>query len=175
MKDGAGGWTQCWVAPARTKSATGEGAWVRLRPRTRLGVASSQSVGDASSLKTANKLQLPCKTSGCAAIYGVRSGAIRKKIIGRGMRVIAARAGFGKQVRGARGTFALLQKQPRQHSGRIFFLPIIEQRDDFLSQIGGVREAGQFVALQGTARSGEQKIPRWLRRAGGHRPPFGGR
>lgn len=121
MTNAVGGWAKELEAVARRKAARVAGACARAGPRTRLRGAAKQGVGGTFRSRTSNKLQLPCKTSGCAAVYGVRSGSIRKKIIGRGMRAIATGVGVGKQIRRASGTFPLLQKQPRQHGGGIFW------------------------------------------------------
>jgi hypothetical protein len=124
--------------------------------------AAERGIGGAFRSRTSNKLQLPCKTSGGAAVYGVRSGSIRKKIIGRGMRAIVTGVGVGKKIRPSWRAFSLLQEQARQHGGSVFFLPVVEQSDYFLSQIRGVRETRQLKTLQGAPRSREQELPRWL-------------
>ena len=153
MTNDVGGWTQELDAVARRKTALVAGAWARALPRTRLGGSAELGVGGTFRSRTSNKLLLPCKTSGEAAVYGMRSGSIRKKIIGRGMRAIVTGVGVAKQIRPSGRAFALLQEQPRQHGGRVFFLPTVDQSDDFLPQIRGVRETRQFKTLQGAPRS----------------------
>lgn len=65
---------------------------------------------------------------------------------------------------GARGTFTLFQKPARQHRRGVFFDPLIEQRGNFLAEIGGVSQTRQLKALQGVLRSGQKEIPGWLGR-----------
>lgn len=168
MENGAVGRTQGWEAFARGTDARDVGTFARALRSTRLGSAAKQSVGGTFSARASSKLQHPCKTSGRAAVYGLRSGSIRKKIIGRGMRAIAAGFAGGKHVRGPRGAFALFQKPARQHGGSVFFHPLIEQRGYLLTKIGGVREARQLKTLQGVPRSGEKELPGRLGRTGGH-------
>jgi hypothetical protein len=173
MKNVASAWTQRWEAVARNGSARGAGAFARAPRSTPLGSAASQGVGGIFSSRAACKLQHPCKTSGRAAVYGLRGGSIRKKIIGHGMRAIVAGVAFGKHVRRPGGTLSLLQKQARQHSSGVFLHPLIEQGGNLLAEIGGMRQTRQFKALQGVPGSREQELPRWLGRTGGHRPPIG--
>jgi hypothetical protein len=168
MENGAGEWTQRWEAFARDFDARDAGTFARALRSTRLGSAAKQSVGDTFSARAANKLQLPCKISGWAAVYGLRGGSIRKKIIGRRMRAIVPGFTGGKHVRDPRGAFPLIHKPARQHGGSILLQPLIEQGDDLLAEIGGVREARQLKTLQGVPRSGEKELPGWLCRAGGH-------
>jgi hypothetical protein len=160
MKNVASAWTQRWEAVARNRSAKRAGAFARTPRSTRLGSAASHGVGGIFSSRAAYQLQHPCKTSGWAAVYGLRDGSIRKKIIGHGMRAIVARVAFGKHVRRPGGTFSLLQKQARQHGSGVFFHPLIEQGGNLLAEIGGMRQTRQFKALQGVPGSGEQELPR---------------
>jgi hypothetical protein len=46
---------------------------------------------------------------------------------------------------------------------------LVEQGSDLLADIGGVREARQFKALQGAPRIREQELPGRLGRSGGHK------
>jgi hypothetical protein len=89
----------------------------------------------------------------------MRSGSTRKKIIGRGMRSIVTGFAVGEQICSPWRAFPLLKEQTRQHGGSVFFLPVVEQSDDFLPQIRGVRETRQFKTLQGAPRSREQELP----------------
>jgi len=173
MTNAAGAWAQGLEMVARRKAARVAGACARALPRTRLRGAAKPGVGGAFRSRRSNKLQLPCRTSGWAAVYGLRSGSIRKKIIGRGMRPIVMDVGVGKQIRPSGGSFPLLQKQPRQHGGCIFFHPLIKQGANLLAEIGGMRQPRELEALQGASRSGKQELPRWLGHSGGHRPPNG--
>jgi hypothetical protein len=134
-----------------------------------VGNEAKQSVGGIFSSTTAHKLQKTYELSGWAPIYGLRGRSIRKKIIGHGMRSVAPGLGFGKRFRSTRRPVALLQEQARQHGGGVFFQPLIQQGADLLAEIGSMRQARQFKALQGVPRRREKELPRWLGRAGGQR------
>jgi len=99
--------------------------------------------------------------------------SIRQKIIGHRMAVGGYRPGAGLirrslYVGGAHIALAQLEEHASDHGVGIFIDPLIEERVDFLAHIGGVTEAGEFVALQGVAGSGEKKLPRRLSAVGGH-------
>jgi hypothetical protein len=98
-------------------------------------------------------------TSSGAPICGRRDGPIRKKIIGHGMSVF--RKSFCGQdiVLRLLRTFPLLHQPARQHGRGIFLHPKIEQRANFLAEIGGMAETREFVALQRVARGREKKLP----------------
>jgi hypothetical protein len=168
MENGAVGRAQGWEAFARGTDARDVGTFARALRSTRLGSAAKQRLGGTFSARASSKLQHPCKTSGRAAVYGLRSGSIRKKIIGRGMRAIAAGVAFGKHVRRPGRTISLLQEQARQHGSGVFFHPLIKQGGNLLAEIGGMREARQLKTLQGVPRSGEKELPGRLGRTGGH-------
>src|ERR1700720_2276876 len=153
MNNAASGWTQGWEAFARDFGARDASTFARALRSTRLVSALNQSVGGTFSSRAANKLQHPCKTSGWAAVYGLRGGSIRKKIIGRGMRAIIAGFAGGKHVRDPRGAFPLFHKPARQHGGGVLLHPLIEQGANLLAEIGSVRETRQPKTLQGGPRS----------------------
>ena len=175
MVNWADEWTRELAALAKSVAARDFDA-PGVAPRsTRLGNEARQSVGGIFSSTTAHKLQKTYKSSGRAAVYGLRWRSIRKKIIGHGMRSVAPGLGFGKWFRSARRPITLLQKQARQHGGGVFFQPLVQKGGDFLAEIGGVRQARQFKALQGIARGREKEFPGWLGLAGGHRTSVKGR
>jgi len=102
------------------------------------------------------------------------SETIRQKIIGHRMAVRWHRLGGGLirrslDVGGAHIAFAQLEEHASDHGVGIFVEPLIEERIDFLAQIGGVTKARKFVAMQGIAGSGQKEFPRRLGAAGGHR------
>ncbi|MGC2891654.1 MAG: hypothetical protein WB627_21520 [Candidatus Acidiferrum sp.] len=168
MRNGRGGCTQRWVAPARGSSARAEYAFARGPRSTRSGSEANQSIGDIFSARAANKLPKTYKTSGWAAVYRLRGGSIRKKIIGHGMCPIFSGFGGRKQIRNASGTFALFEKPAREQGGRVFLHPLIDQSADFLAEIGGMSQTGQFKTLQGVPGSGKKELPGGLRGTGGH-------
>jgi len=169
MVNWADEWTRELAALAKSVAARDFDA-PGVAPRsTRLGNEARQSVGGIFSSTTAHKLQKTYKSSGRAAVYGLRGRSIRKKIIGHGMRSVAPGLGFGKWFRSARRPLALLQKQARQHGRGVLFQPLIQKGGDLLAEIGGMRQARQFKALQGIARGREKELPGWLGLAGGHR------
>ena len=169
MADWAGGWTREWVALAKGVAARDFDAPAWAPRSTRVGNEARQSVGGIFSSMAARKLQKSYKSSRWAPVYGLRGRSIRKKIIGRGMRSIAPGLGFGKWFRNTRRPLALLQKQARQHGGGVLFQPLIQQGADLLAEIGSMRQARQFKALQGVPRSREKELPGRLGLAGGHR------
>src|SRR5271155_3261170 len=103
-------------------------------------------------LKTAKGLDAGAKS-------GVRRVAVGKNIIGRSSgvgtlrRVINAGAGSGRALFGD-AAFALVDQPAGEHGVGVFFEPLIEQCANFLADVGGVAEPGEFVALQGVARGG---------------------
>ena len=119
-------------------------------------------------------------TSCGTANYGGMRGAIRKNIIGHGMRPgtwhaagrgmaacreqISARGVLGSAVR----TFALLDEPAGEHGGSVFLHPLIEQSANLLVEIGGVGKTGKFVALERIARRREKELPRRLGSWTGH-------
>jgi hypothetical protein len=172
MKREAKGWAQWGEALARKFSARVAGAFARAPRSTPLSSAANQSIGDIFSAKAANSLRKRCKTSGWIAGCALRSVSIRKKVIGHGMRAIAPGFRVGKDAWRPAGTFPLFEKPARQHGGGVLLHPLINQRSNFLAEIGSMGQAGQFKALQGVPRSRKQELPRWLSRAGGHKPPL---
>src|SRR5271169_4336847 len=168
MKNGWRGETQRWDALAGNSVARAAGAFARAQRSTPSASGAKQSISGMFSSKAANKLQNTYKTSGRATIYGLRGGSIRKKIIGHGMRAFVVQFARGKHVRRPGGAFSLFEKPARQHGGGVFLHPLINQRANFLAEIGGVRETRQFKTLQGIPRSREQELPRRLSRASGH-------
>lgn len=112
--------------------------------------------------------------SGHLAVYGRSQGRIGKKIIGRRCAIRRSSGGAGMRFGMWHGALALVD-QPAGHGGRgVFFEPLVHQRADLLAKVGGVAEAGQFVALQAVARSGKQKLPGGLGAVTGHgNPPVG--
>ena len=173
MENVAGGRAQKWMALARGCEARDLDAFAPAPRSTLPGSEANKSVSGIFRSRTASKLQKPCKTSGWAAVYRLRGGSIRKKVIGHGMRAMVPGFAVGKHVGRPRRSFPLLHQQAGQHGGGVFLHPLIEQGGNFLAEIGGMRQARQFKALQGAPRSGKQELPRWLGRAGGHRPPIG--
>jgi len=168
MTNGDCGGTQMWEALTGNLAARAVGAFARAPRSTRSGSETNESVGGIFSSATVNKQQNPYKTSEGAAVYGLRGGSIRKKIIGHGMRAFVTQIAGSKHVRQPGGPFALLEKPTRQHGGGVLLHPLIEQRANFLAEVGRVGQTGQFKTLQGVSRSGKKELPGWLCRAGGH-------
>src|SRR5579859_579732 len=169
MKYGKNNEAQWWEAAAVGCPARGKYTLTQTPQSTPLGSQSKLSIRGTFRSHTAKTQRKAHKTSGGAAVFRLRSGSIHKKVIGHGMRSIAARWDARKHVRGARGAFPLLEKPAGQHGGGVFLHPLIDQRGNFLAEIGGVRQTRQFKALQGVARSREKELPRRLSRADRHR------
>jgi hypothetical protein len=101
--------------------------------------------------KSCNKPRKMAITSRWATVNGRRGLPIRKKIIGRDMRVPLRSIAEGGSRQHLRGALVLLQQPAREHGTGIFFQPLIEQRADLLAEIGGMAEAREFVTLQRSA------------------------
>ena len=98
---------------------------------------------------------------------------IRQKIIGHRMAVCGRRFGgglvrSGLGFRGENRALALLDQPARDHGIGVFIEPLVEQGRDLLAEIGRVAEAGEFVALQRVAGSGEKELPGRLGAIGVH-------
>lgn len=169
MWDGTCGGTQFCEALAADWTANAEGVLARGSLGTRLGHVAGLGSGGIFVARAASEHQKSRKTSGSGAVYGLRDGSIRKKIIGHAMRAVAARYASGNGFRQAGGAFALLQKPAREHGSGGFLHPLIDQGNNLLAEIGGVRKAREFVALQRIFGSGKKELPGWLGRASGHK------
>ena len=102
-------------------------------------------------------------------------GLIREEIIGHGMRA-GLGAGRGRVVCARRGrTLALFHQPAREHRAGVFVKPLIEQRSNFLTKVGGMTEPREFVGLERCSRSGQQEFPRRLCLVTGHRTLLGDR
>jgi hypothetical protein len=168
MKNGRRGETQRCEALAGKRVARAVNASARAQLSTPLGDEANQSIGDIFSSKAANELRNTYKTSGRAAVYGLRGGSIRKKIIGRGMRALVAQFAGEKHVWRPGRAVALFEKPACQHGGGALLHPLINQRGNFFAEIGSVSQTRQFKALKGVPRGRKQEFPRWLSRAGSH-------
>ena len=168
MRQRSSGETRWWETLARTGSARAESAFARAPRNTLSGSKANQNVRDMFSARSSKRVQKTRKTSGWAAIYGLRASSIRKKIIGHGMRPIPPGFGRGERVGHPRGAFALLHQPSRQHGGCIFLHPLIQQSANFLAEIGSMSQTRQFKTLQGVSGSGKKELPGRLRRARGH-------
>jgi len=113
-----------------------------------------------------NKVRIPPNqvefTSRRAAVRGRRDRALRKKVIGRSRAAFPDGFRGGSVLRRLMRTLAMFHQPARQHSGRIFLHPEIEQRANFLPEIGGMAKARKLVTLQGVARCREKELPRRL-------------
>jgi hypothetical protein len=106
-------------------------------------------------------------TSCGAAVYSRCRVPLRKNIIGH--RVAVRRRFTGRSgLSIAQRTFAVLDEPAREHGASVFIKPFIEQGANFLSEIGSMTEAREFIALQRIARGREKELPRGLRSGTGH-------
>ena len=85
-----------------------------------------------------------------AAIHIARVPPLRKKIIGHAMRMLGERSSDRNGVRCGSGALALLHQPAGKHRASVFLEPLIQQRPNFLAQIGSVAQSGEFIALKGT-------------------------
>lgn len=163
MRVGSGGEMQRWEVLAGDGSPRAKVAVVCAPRRTPSGNKAKLRIGVIFQANGTNKLPKTRKTSEWAAVYGLRGGSIRKKVIGHGMRPIPAGIRRSKHIRNASRTFALLHKPARQHGNGVFFHPLVQQRPNFLSEIGGMGKTRQLKTLKRVPRSGQKELPGWLR------------
>lgn len=140
MRVEAGGGIQRWEALAIGRSSRAKVAIRHAPRRTPSGNEAQLRLGDIFKTFGASCAPKTCKTSERAVVYLLRSGSIRKKVIGHRMRPIPAGIGPGNHLRGARRTFALVHKPARQAGSGVFLNPFFQQRANFLSEIGGMRK-----------------------------------
>ena len=107
------------------------------------------------------------KTSSYGARNSLRAPRIRQKIIGHARGTFALC--FWRSRRGV--AFRMFKKPPCHHCRSEFFDPLVQDRAGFLSEIGRMSEARQFVALQRIARSRQQEFPRGTGVVSGHVVP----
>lgn len=110
------------------------------------------------------QLQITSRKIACTsrgpAVNGPRPAPIRKKIIGHDMAVCGQQFFGPSGLRTAHRRFFLVLEEPaRQHGAGIFLQPLIEQRADFLPEIGSMTETGEFIALQRVPRGREEELP----------------
>lgn len=159
MRDSRRGEAHAEEVVTPKSSARRELAFSALEPNTLL--SSKAGFGFAAKFHSGALPELPrCReTSGMPPVLGLRSGSIRKEIIGH--RLLSRSRSFGvrKYLRDVVRAFPLLQKQARYRSVGLVRHPLIQQSLNLLAEIGGVRETRKLEALQGVFRSREKKIP----------------
>jgi hypothetical protein len=89
---------------------------------------------------------------------GRRGRLIREKIIGHGLRGFAGSIAVYRRFLHHR-VLALAHQPTREQSRCVLVQPRIQQLSDLFTQIGGMVQAREFVALQGITGSGEQELP----------------
>jgi len=114
---------------------------------------SAQGAGDA-----ATRLQNSARPSLSIADCGRRGRLIREKIIGHGLHGFAGCVAVYRRFLHYR-VLALPHQPTREQSRCVLVQPRIQQLSDLLTQVGGVVQAREFVALQGITGSGEQELP----------------
>jgi hypothetical protein len=119
-------------------------------------------VGGRASRKSQLQRRIMAFTSSGASVCGRRERSIRKNIIGHGMSGFPERFSSGNLLLRLLRAFLLLHQPARQQGRGTFFNPQVEQRANFLAEIGGMVEPREFKALQRVVRSGEKKLPRGL-------------
>jgi hypothetical protein len=107
-------------------------------------------------------------TSSGASANGGRDRTIRKKVNGHGMRALQRSLAGRSSLQHLRRTLGLFHQPAREHGASIFFNPLIEKSADLLAKIRGMTKPREFIALERSARSREQKLPRRLGLVAGH-------
>ena len=155
--------------------ASGQGAcavsWRQLRdehPRTpgrdRVTGPFNNNVRKTSSSRTKKVAEASKSSVGSRR----RGRLIREEVIGRRMRT-GLGSGRGRIVCAGGGrTLALFHQPAREHRAGVFVKPLVEQRTDFLTKVGGMTEPSEFVGLERCSRSGQQEFPRRLCFVTGH-------
>ncbi len=143
--------TQWLGAFAESKAARAWRTLLRVAPGTPMGPRAEWSAFDI--FKTATTADPPktFNASSRTANYGPRGSSIRKNIIGHRMRSVFVRLGCGKRFGSAGAARALLEEPSREHGGRVFFDPLVEQRGNLLAEIGGVAQPRKLKALKGVS------------------------
>ena len=100
--------------------------------------------------------------SAAAASLSWSDVEIRQNIIGHSVPVSPGPFRRGVLCLDRRGKIRMLDQPARQQGRGVFFDPTLQQLANFLAQIGGVRQAGKLIALQGVTRSRQEKVPRGL-------------
>ncbi len=108
------------------------------------------------------------EVSGASSRSARWNDPVRENIIGRTSTLVVG--GFGGRSRSFAedGAFALIHEPAGEHGGSVFLEVLIEEGAQFLAEIGGVGEAGEFIGLERIAGGGEQELPRRLSVIGVH-------
>ena len=142
--------------------ASDRGQLVRSTRATPPGPIDHGFVGGKASRKSRLQRRIIAFTSRGASVCGRRERSIRKNIIGHGMSGFPERFSSGNLLPRLLRAFPLLHQPARQQGRGTFFNPQVEQRANFLAEIGGMVEPRKFKTLQRVVRSGEKKLPRGL-------------
>ena len=118
--------------------------------------------------KRHEKLRRVGEVSGSSTRSARRNDPIRKNVIGRSAALGSNRSGRRSGLFAEDGAFALIHEPASEHGGGVFLEILVEEGAQFLAEIGGVSEAGEFVALEGVAGSGEKELPGRLSVIGVH-------
>ncbi len=108
------------------------------------------------------------EVSGSPTRSARRNDAVRENIIGHTAALVIGGLGGRCGFFGENGAFALIHEPASEHGGGVLLEILIEEGAQFLAEIGGVSEPGEFVGLEGVTGSGEEELPRWLRVVGVH-------
>jgi hypothetical protein len=108
-----------------------------------------------------------------AAICGLRSSSIRKKVMGHGSPLPGRQVAGWRRFGFLRRRLGLLHEPARKHGLGAFVDPLVEKRPNLLAEIGGMSETGEFKALQRVARGREKELPRGLGSGARHGGPPG--
>src|SRR5208282_3631703 len=87
------------------------------------------------------------------------SDPFSQKVIGRTTPLVFGTCGRGSSLFFKDSAFALIHQPACQHGRGVFLEVLIQERSQFLAQIGRVSEAGKFIGLQRVAGSGQQELP----------------
>ncbi len=167
LKEGRCGARGC-EALAKNAEACGWPSLRRMKLDTLLNHWVSKAISGKAGGESRKMPQKIAFTSRWPAVCGRRDLPLRKKIIGHGMSTLQRRIAGRNGLQHLRRTLALLHQPAREHRAGILFEPLIEKRADLLTEIGGMAETREFVALQRSARSREKELPRRLGLMTGH-------
>jgi hypothetical protein len=148
-----------------------------LRQGTTPGALPTRQAPGSGCGKISEKASVKCSeilSHSCgAAVCGLRSTSIRKKVMGHGTFLLWRQVAGWERLRFPRRPLGPLHQPSRKHGLGAFVDPLVEKRPNLLAEIGGMSETGKFKALQRVARRREKELPRRLSSGAGHGWPPG--
>ena len=118
--------------------------------------------------KQHEKLRRGDEESGSSRRSARWNDTVRENVIGRTAALVLGGLRGRRGLFAEDGAFALIHEPASQHGGGVLLKILVEECAQFLAEIGGMGEPGEFVRLEGVTGSGEQELPRRLSVVGVH-------